>query len=158
MFTDFVFDFAFENKKVLVGRHRLVKPIFGAKYVQFLEFSPSAVHFVINCDLIDDFLSNNEHNKGEPVLGMPVGGIGEHPLFSRDTINEMTVRMFHYGDENMSARRRLYTRLLLKNLSRSAKQSIRNEANSALSKVGKIVKQHERQLSVSKTVAWSQVD
>ena len=116
MFTDFVFDFEFENKKVLVGRHRLVKPIFGAKYVRLVEFSPSAVHFVITCDLIDDLLSNKEHNKGEPVLGMSVGGICEHPVIpiSRDPINEITVRMFHYGGENVSARRRPHTRLFLR--------------------------------------------
>ena len=80
MLTDFVFDFELENEKVLVGRRRLVKPIFGAKYVQLVEFSPSTVPFIITCDLIDDVLSNNEHNKGEPVLGMSVGGIGERPL------------------------------------------------------------------------------
>ena len=52
----------------------------------------------LHCDLIDDVLSNNEHNKGEPVLGMTLGGIGERPLIpiSRDPINEITVRMFYY--------------------------------------------------------------
>ena len=116
MFTDFVFDFELENDKVLVGRHRLVKPIFGAKYVQLVGFLPSFVHFVITCDLIDDFLSNNEHNKGEPVLGMSVGGVGEHPLIpiSRNPINEITVGMFYYLDGRISGLRIQYVKLLLR--------------------------------------------
>ena len=50
MLTDFVFDFEAENKsgvfgegifgRVYVGRHRLVKPIFGAKYVQLVVLIP----------------------------------------------------------------------------------------------------------------------
>ena len=99
MFTDFVFDLEVENEKVIVGRHRLVKPIFGAKYVQLVGFSSSFfVPFIITCDLIDDFLSNNKQNNGEPVLVMSLGGLGEHPLIpiSRDPINEITVGMSRY--------------------------------------------------------------
>ena len=116
MLTDFVFDFELENEKVLVGRHRLVKPIFGAKYVQLVESSPSIASFVITCDLIDDFLSNNEHNKGEPVLGMSLSGIGAHPL--------TPIRILHYGGRNLSGIRIQYIRLLLRIFSQAVPTSL----------------------------------
>ena len=116
MLTDFVFDFEFENEKVLVGRHKLVNPIFGAKYVQLIGFSSFFSYFVVTCDLVDAFLSNNEYNKGEPVLGMSVGVIGEYPLIpiSRDPINDITVRMFQYEGEKLSTSRIPHIRLLLR--------------------------------------------
>ena len=127
MLTDFVFDFEAENKRgvfgegrfgrVYVGRHRLVKPIFGANYVQLVVLIPFfSFGYVVTCDLIDDFLSNNEHNKGEPVLGMSADGEGGYPLIpiSRDPINEITVRSFHYRDKVFVASNSLHVKLLLR--------------------------------------------